>query len=319
DGEGGSFRGDELVGTAEVLAHREGHALAALSRGSDARDGDVARLARDGEQPSRSFPFRVVDVAEATLILRPIVHAGSPLGVGVLAEAEGTYLGQDYFAGVRLAPLGLGWSDRGKVIVTSALAEGGYDGAVLAAGLGLGVSWVAGNLDHMLESWGGSSSDSGGYEPGGPEITRRQPTNTALTLSQVARLGSRDGLHLSLRNLLLFHEEPGTGQNGFIYGGTTARLTIPVAELSDLQIEGGGGVMGYWMFGVGVGTWIRGNGGPGSWRLSLSAGAAGVHGSREVKETYTDSNGEPYTYDYDEDVDVAGPMVSAGITRRFEL
>ena len=36
--------------------------------------------------------------------------------------------------------------------------------------------------------------------------------------------------------------------------------------------------MGYWFAGAGVSTWVVGNGSPGSWRLSVSAGGAGIMG-----------------------------------------
>lgn len=169
----------------------------------------------------------------------------------------------------------------------------------------------------MLDTFGAKSADD---ESGSSTVTvvERQQTHGAFALSQVARLGSRDALHFSLRNLLLLHD-PDDGAAGFIYGGTTAKLVAPVGTRTDLFAEGGGGVMGYWFVGVGTGAWIVGNGSPGSFYLSVSAGAAGVRGSKEVTTTVDDFNGAPYTSTYDEDVAVEGPMVSVGLTRRFGL
>ena len=78
--------------------------------------------------------------------------------------------------------------------------------------------------------------------------------------------------------------------------------------------------MGYWYAGVGVSTWIVGNGSPGSWKLSVSAGAAGIFGSKRTTATYPAQNGYPaYSYSYNQSIDVAGPMVSFGLTRRFSF
>ena len=78
--------------------------------------------------------------------------------------------------------------------------------------------------------------------------------------------------------------------------------------------------MGYWFAGVGVSTWVFGNGSPGSWRLSVSGGAAGIIGSKRVTTTYPGTGGQPaQTYTDNESIDIAGPMVSFGLARRFSL
>jgi hypothetical protein len=147
-----------------------------------------------------------------------------------------------------------------------------------------------------------------------PTVIQRQETHTALALAQVARLGARDGLSLRLNNLLLLHQKAEDGASGFIDGGTTARLVVPTGKRTDFFAEGGGGVMGYWFFGIGMGSWLVGNGSPGSWYLSVSEGAAGIRGSREITELLP---GQTTPYRYTKDISIAGPMVSVGLTRRF--
>jgi hypothetical protein len=249
-------------------------------------------------------------------VLRPIINAGSPLGVGVLADASASYWGNSYFADVMLQPIGLGWTEDGSVVSAAALVELGYDGRAFAVGLGAGMSWVNGNADYMLEQSGFASTaaDEGRATT---QVVERQQTHSAFTLSQLARLGARDGLSLSLRNLLILHKNSEDDSRGFIYGGTVGKLTVPLDRRTDLFVEGGGGVMGYWLFGAGVGTWLVGNGSPGSWKLSISAGAAGIWGSREVTETTQLPGGQTSTYTYDDEIDISGPMVSAGLLRRF--
>ncbi len=307
----GAFKGEELVAVAEVIAVRDDSSLAELSRAAVVTNSDVARPAQKDQVESNVYPVRVPHVGEFGGTLRPIVNAGSPLGVGALAELYGSYWGKGYFVSLMLQPLGLGWTDEGNVISTSALIEGGYDTRPFSVGLGVGVSAINGDTDAMLRYGGWASSDATN-EGGAPQVTDKQETHSAFTLSQWVRLGARDGLNLSLRNLLLLHKDADTDQNGFIYGGTMGKLTLPLDRRNDLFLEGGGGVMGYWLVGAGVSTWLVGNGSPGSWKLSISAGAAGIWGTKETTTT-TDT----YTYVSQDDVEVAGPMVAFGVTRRF--
>jgi len=312
---GGKFVGEQRVAFAEVVAVSPSHALAQVGRSARVAESDYARQVPREELRAHRLPPMVPNVGEVSLVLRPLIKVGTPLGGGLLADLSATYWGQSYFLGLSVQPLGLGLTKDGNVVSTAALAEGGYEAASFSVGLGLGAAWVNGNLDHMLESFRGAS----GYDDASSTVTvtETQQTHGAFALSQVARLGSRDALHLSLRNLLLLHD-PADGDAGFIYGGTTAKLVVPVGKRTDLFGEGGGGVMGYWFCGVGTGSWLVGNGSPGSWYLSVSAGAAGVRGSREITTDY-DRGGERYSYTYDEDVSVEGPMVSVGLARRFDL
>ena len=308
------FTGEELVTVVDVVAVKDDSALAQLPRGALVHVTDHARPARADQTVSIAFPPRISDIGEVSVVLRPIVKIGTPVGFALLADIDATYWGGAYFAGARIQPLGLGRSGEGSVISTAALAEGGYDGQAFAVGLGAGMSWVNGNADRMLRSFG-TSLDSA--ERGG-SVVERQETHSAFTISQYARLGARDGLNLAIRNILLLHENA-AGQDGFIYGGTTGRLAVPFGYRSDVIFEGGGGIMGYWFAGAGVSTWLNGSGAPGSWRLSVSAGGAGVWGSKTVTRTQTTSTGAPSSYTYDQEVDISGPMVSLGLLRRFSF
>lgn len=308
--EADGFRGEERVTVAEVVALEPGRALAEAGRSAEVRPGDHARRAKKSEVESVAFPPRPEGVAEAYLALRPLFKIGTPLGVGVLADLQATYWNSAYFAALSLQPLGFGTSADGNIVTTSALAEGGYDGRAFSVGLGVGVSWINGDVEAMLDEFG----SMGEAASGDVTVEETQETHAAFTLSQVARLGARDGLHLSLRNLLLLHEDADTEEQGFIYGGTTGRLALPIDDPTDLLFEGGGGVMGYWFFGVGVSTWVVGNGSPGSWRLEATAGAAGIWGSKTVTETF---GTPPMVSSHSEDVDVMGPAVSIAVAHRF--
>lgn len=314
DNGGGVFSGEEQVAVAEVVAVKEGSALAESSRSALVSDKDIARFARPDQTESNVYPVRVPHVGEFGGTIRPMVNAGSPLGAGVLADLYATYWGNSYFVNLTVQPLGLGWTDEGNVVSTSVLLEGGYDARAFSVGLGVGVSAVNGDMDSMLENSGFARTDA--LSEGSATVTEtdRQETHAAFALSQRVRLGALDGTNLVLRNLLILQNATENNDAGFIYGGTLGKLTIPLDRRNDIFLEGGGGVMGYWLVGAGVGTWITGNGSPGSWKLSISAGAAGIWGTREVTV-----RGNDYVYVSQQDVEVGGPMVSFGIARRFGI
>ncbi len=315
------FRGEELLTVAVVVAVKENSALAETGRSAVVEASDYARPTASDADANNAYPPRVANVGELSAVLRPIINAGTPLGAGILADLEAAYWGNAYFADFRVQPLGLGTTSDGSIVSTAALLEGGYDTRALAVGLGAGVSWVNGDADHMLQNYfGGSSNSADTGVTASPTIVQTQETHAAFTMSQLVRLGARDGLTLSLRNLLILHRDSESNRRGFIYGGTTGQLSVPLRGRSDIFLEGGGGVMGYWYAGVGVSTWIVGNGSPGSWKLSVSAGAAGIFGSKRTTATYPAQNGYPaYSYSYNQSIDVAGPMVSFGLTRRFSF
>jgi hypothetical protein len=315
-GEWEGFQGEEQIAVAEVTAVKQTSSLAQVSRSAIVRDTDRARPAKPDETESNVLPPRVPRVGEVSVVLRPLVNIGTPLGAAVLADIAMTYWGSAYFAGLRIEPLGLGTTKYGSIVATAALAEGGYDGRAFAVGLGVGLAAVNGDLDHMLSVFQSTAADESGS--GSTTQISRPVTHTAFAMSQVARLGARDGLNLQVRNIIFLHEDSATNQSGFIYGGTTGKFSVPAGRRADFFAEGGGGVMGYWFFGLGVGNWIVGNGSPGSWYLSVSAGGAGISTSRKVTTTYN-YGGTPYTSTYTDDYSVAGPMVSVGLARRFEF
>ena len=306
------FTGEELVTVVEIIAVKGKESLGQLPRGAVVLVRDRARRARPDQIASTMFPGRIANAGEATLVVRPLINTGTPLGIGVLADIEATAWGQQWFGGLRVQPLGLGWSDSGTVVSTAALVEGGYDAHAFAAGLGAGVSWVNGDINHMLGSSDGgfaTSTDKG-------TASERQETHVGFTVSQLVRLGARDGFNLQVRNVLILNEND-RKQSGFIYGGTSARLAIPIGLRSDILLEGGGGFMGYAFGSVGMSTWLVGSGAPGSWRLSVAAGGAGVWGTKQVTTTSTDYMGVSRAYTNTTEVLISGPMVSVGLTRRF--
>ena len=300
--DGEVFTGKELGAVVMVTAVKEDRCLADMGRGVRISKQDIVKPARPEEDSSLIFTRKLDGIFEAAMVIRPLLKVGKPLGVGTLTDMWINYTGGAYFVGMRVQPLGLAWTQDGNVVSTSFLVEGGYDATSFAVGLGLGISTVNGDLDYMLQTQSRWDASGGSYS---------QRTQNALAFSQLVRLGSRDGLHLFVCNLFLYHKSEGEdGDEGFIYGGTTGQLTFPLSERVNLFFEGGGGRMGYLFGALGTSAWIIGNGDKGSLALSVSVGGAQIWGTREVK-----SNGDSYN----EEVSVAGPMISFGLNYRFGL
>jgi hypothetical protein len=312
---GEEFEGQTLVALLEVSAVSAKSAFAQLWKGDRVQPDDEVRPAEPENESSHVYPRRLEHVGEIALMLRPLLAVGSTGGFGGLADLTAAYFTNYMFFDIRMQPLGFGWTEDGNIVSASFMAEVGYDGRAFALGIGAGASAVNGDIDEMLWSTGGmAKEDAGGAEQ---EVEWSQRTRAAFTLSQQVRLGARDGLNLTVYNLLMYHKDRdnnGEDESGFIYSGTAGKITVPLAARTYLFLEGGGGVMGYGFGDVGVFTWVRGSGDAGSVGISALAGGAGVWGVRQ--RTFTDqATGEEYTDT--ETITIAGPMVGVGLTYRF--
>ncbi len=313
---GDEFEGETLVAVIEVIAVSSDSAIAELWKGDRVQMGDDVRPALANHKSSKVFPRRLPHVGEIALVLRPLMAVGSTGGFGGLADVTAAYWWKHMFFDIRMQPLGFGWTEDGNIVSASFMAEGGYDGRAFAIGLGAGVSTVNGDIDEMMQSFVGTEMASHDGD-GAPDVVKwDQRTRAAFTISQQVRLGARDGLNVSVYNLLMYHnddDDNGEDNSGFIYAGTTGKITVPLAARTFIFLEGGGGVMGYGFGDLGVFTWVRGNGDAGSIGISALAGGAVVWGVRE--KTTTPAVGEPYSVT--ETVLISGPMVGLGMTYRF--
>lgn len=308
---GAAFAARETVADLEAEAVGEEATLASLARGDRVASGDTAARAEPGHGPSRVYPRRLSGIGEASLVVRPLFNVGNEKGFGMLCDLTVAWWTKHVFLDVRLQPLGFGWTDKGNVLSSSILGEVGYDGRAFALGIGAGVGVVNGDMGKALAGEGVFSFDD---EAGVNLFTWEDRTRAAFALSQVVRLGARDGLNMTLYNLLLYYDPPGSDadedsdKSGFYYGGTSGKISIPLAARVDLFFGGGGGLVGYWFAETGVFFWARGAGDAGSIGVSASGGAAGIWGKVKYH------SGE-YT-DY-ERIDILGPMISLGLTGRF--
>jgi len=107
-------------------------------------------------------------------------------------------------------------------------------------------------------------------EPLSPRLTREQSINGAVADGFTVVDGEVWGLVTSKLAMPVGDVSPTTGpillrasptsQRDFIYGGTSGKLVAPTGRRAYVFCQGGAGVMSYWLFGIGVGTWVIGNG-----------------------------------------------------------
>ncbi|HUT77838.1 MAG TPA: hypothetical protein VM285_09145 [Polyangia bacterium] len=307
-----AFAGQAEVADLEVRAVGPETALATLWRGDRVRAADEVRPAEPDRSPSRAYPRHMDRVGELALTVRPLFNVGNEKGFGMLCDVALAWWGRNWFIDLRMQPLGFGWTDDGNVLSTSLLAEAGFDGRAFAIGLGAGAAVVNGDLGENLvnDSVYEVASDAGS----GVEAKWADRTRAAFALSQVVRLGARDGFNITLQNLLLYYDPPkGGGEDyennkaGFYYGGTTGRITIPLAMRVNMFLGGGGGLVGYFFSEIGVFVWARGNGDAGSLGFTAAGGFAGIWGNLEGQNDEYGTN----------NVSILGPMISLGLTYRF--
>ncbi|MEN9579914.1 MAG: hypothetical protein RJA70_2923 [Pseudomonadota bacterium] len=319
--EGGSYQGEHEVAVLVVDSVSAESSRARIWRGDRVTLEDRVERADRSTSASLTYPRQLHGFTEAEGHLRPILNIGQT-GFGVLFDGNLTHYAERYFVGLRSQPLGFGRSAESTAFTQTTLLEGGYNSRPFALGLGVGVTSVFGDLGSMFEvtALSGQAEDGGAPQLGpGPW---RQDMQHAFTLGQRVRLGAMDGLNLTVaNNLLYFGGQTETASRssekaGFIWGGTNARLTVPLALNADMFLEGGGGVTGFAYGAVGVFSWLRGNGGPGSLGLLASAGGAGVWSTR-TRDVRFDLAAQPYQEE--ETIVIGGPLVSLGARYRFEL
>ena len=255
--------------------------------------------------PERLRGFREVGVA-----VRPLL-ALDTVGVAMVDEAWLTVgFETPWYAQVRLAPFGVGWSKDGNPVTIGALGSGGYDSRYFSVGLGAG--WSMLNSDPGMY---GYSEDKGGVIIDDLDF---EDVDSAFAFVQEARLGARDGVHVGVRNTLLLvptytytevYDETTGEYRGtrrrldsreFVFGGIALDFAVPTGDRTDLFVDWGTGEADATWFEGGLSTWLRGNGDRGSVGVRVGAGYASLNGNPD-----------------DEFVELYGPMVSVGARYRF--
>ena len=232
---------------------------------------------------SRLFPTRQGGFAALAVTVRPLLPLGT-IGAGAIAHATASYhFERPIEVGLVVEPLaGAVTNDRnvGNLGVTGFVA---YDHDYFALGVGLGVTM----LSELVYRNDGLLS---GQE-------------SALLIAQLARIGSLDGLNLTIRNSFAVIDDE------FDYNGTVARAQLPLTDGIKL-FAGGGAAQGFAFGELGVRFRAFGDGAADTLFVDLSAGGGAVDGAIDAADC---GDGSPcrLTDSY------GGPLVGAGIEYRL--
>src|SRR5262249_12914373 len=124
-------------------------------------------------------------------------------------------------------------------------------------------------------------------------------------IAPAVRLGALDGLHLLLTNGYTLVKKS-NGDHQFAFASLVGELAVPINSRVTLVLDGGGA--SEWAYGtVGINTYLRGSGGPGTWIFHTSLGGAYVNDQTHycgTTCTITTVRG-------------AGPTVGVGLDRRL--
>ncbi len=293
----------QVVAVGRVRVADDDRGLVDLARGSWVHPGDHVEAA-PGAYAYPVAPERAHGMLEAGLNLRPLLAIGT-VGFAMVDEAWFTAaFDAPWYTTARVTPIAFGWSRDGNPITIAGTASGGFDSRFFSVGLGAG--WSMLNLAQTSYAYDNSLSGSGGNNLGFSGV------NNAFAFVQEARLGSRDGLNLGVRDTLLdvpvttyTYDNSGvqTAKNTvreFRFGGIAMDLAVPTGDRTDLFVDWGTGDAGATWAEGGVSTWLRGNGEKGSFGVRVGAGYAQVSGT---KDTQT--------------ISLSGPMVSVGARARL--
>jgi len=304
---------ERVVATGRVSVLEDDRALVDLQRGGRVSVGD--RMEADpGRSRYPAAPARLNGLGELGLAVRPLLALDN-LGVAFINELWASWSFESpWYVAARLSPVGAGWSRDGNPLSVAALGVGGYDQRYFSVGLGAGWS--------MLNSDPGRGlylEDSGG----GPDL-EFQDVQGAMAVVQEARLGSRDGVNLTVRNTFLLvprydtiYDEDGCegyedyyyysdcytveedGQE-FAFGGIAMRIAVPTSARTDLVVDWGTGDAGATWVQGGVAAWLRGNGDAESLGIEVAAGYGSLTGRPD-----------------DQYVQLYGPLVSVAGRYRY--
>lgn len=243
---------NEVVAVLRIEQAEETRSMAPLSRGDVV---EVQDLALPTEEPvterlfvSRRPPFQL----RAGFHARPFLGlstAAKP--VGFLLDAFGSYYFTHVPAKVELSvsPLGLTFNARDRHYPSSVSAVAAYTTDYFEIGLGAGSLVGA---------------------PGPCVSSSNCESNTGLTINQLLRLGSIDGLNAT------WHSSIFSRPQEFVFGVGRGELNVPLTNRLGLFGGGGGGENG-WAFGeFGVRTYVGGVGATGTVIISASLGYAAI-------------------------------------------
>jgi hypothetical protein len=230
--------------------------------------------------PSSLFaPPRPRYLTRVEAVVRPFLGlVGNTMGAINDARLE-HYFGRPFMVGVEMSPIAVAYDPHGTGVITHVRLHAAYVTNLLSVGFGVG------------------------------ERYRRFGTS-GVSLAPTLRLGSLDGLNLSLEYVYNVARNQYSGKPTLGFSNVTGALAVPLSRR--LAFTGGAGFsLDVWLFlTAGLRERLTGDGGPGTWLASAGFGFAWVS-DRTVCNFRADSpcpSGSSLTY---------GPTVTFGLERRF--
>jgi hypothetical protein len=189
------------------------------------------------------------------------------------------YFRRPFMLGVELSPLAVAYDARGTGVITHARLHAAYVTDLLSVGFGIG------------------------------ERFRRFGTS-GVSLAPTVRLGSLDGLHLSLAYVYTIARNQYTGKPTLGFSNVSGALAVPLARRLALTVDAGFSLDVWVLATAGLRQRLTGDGGPGTWLVSAAFGLAWVS-DRTVCNFRAEMpcpTGSALSY---------GPTVAFGLERRF--
>jgi hypothetical protein len=257
---------------------------AAAAASLDAAPSAVAPGAGASAVASREAETSVVAPAVPTEMTRLELKFRPFLGLtgnswGGIGEARlEHYFRAPFMLGLELSPLAVANSGEGTGAIAQARVHGAYVNHYFAVGLGLG---------GQLQRFGRSG----------------------LSIAPTLRLGSLDGLNLSIEYAYSIAPNQYTGQRTIGFSNLLATLDVPLARRLALELDSGIALQSWAFATAGLRYRLVGDGGPGSWFVTGAFGGAWI----------TDRN----SCNYNADIPCGnsavsfGPTVMFGLERRF--
>ncbi len=242
----------EVTAVLDIEEAQPGRAMAVLGRGDFAEVGDLVELTSLPLSEKLLAPRRAPFRFRTGFVLRPFLGLeGSTKPFGLLIDGYVQwYLPKvPVVLSLSVAPFGFAVGSReshypGVVAFTAA-----YTTDYFEIGLGAGALW--GNR--------------------GPCVPFAEcEVNSGVTINQVLRLGSLDGLHLE------WHSSIFARAQSWVFGVGRGEIAVPLSSRLGLFAAGGAGENGWGMGEFGIRTAIGGAGGRGTVILSASLGASGI-------------------------------------------
>jgi hypothetical protein len=307
---------ERRVGVGSVQTVGQSRSRIRLALNESVPLGARAREEPEGVSALRTVytPRRPRGVWELALNTRPFLALGT-LGGGAIFDGSFGYrfkmpMAIDLF----FTPFAFGIARAGDIFTFAGNVVASYDQTAFQVGLGAGVSRI-----NTLPAGGGTDFIAGS-EAEEPNF------RAGFSAAQYVRLGSVDGLHVSvLNNFILFEDE-------FSFGGITIDAAVPLRIFSDpawIRARGGGGVPGYIFAELGIRILAVGNGGAGSLFLTPTVGGGVLTGERwQTCQGYPGRPVEPFNNRIEPgdelkdgicrvEYDYGGPLVGFGVEYRF--